>query len=95
MGYCNSCEQKDDTRFWRWDEVPSTDEPTAIAPVSAESRRAEPGSLQARDFPAPIVAMQTAPSAPDPGGVAAALQLLGQPDLFRDITGLAANQAAP
>ena len=93
-GYCNSCEQKDDTRFWRWDEVPSTDEPTAIAPVSAESRRAEPGSLQARDFPAPIVAMQTAPSAPDPGGVAAALQLLGRPDLFRDVTGLAGNQAA-
>ena len=36
--------------------------------------------------------MQNAPAAPDPQGLAAALQLLSNPNLFRDITGLEANQ---
>ncbi len=92
MGACNSCEEKDDSRFWRFEESPCGDEPTPILPVSTESRRAEPGSLQPQDLPAPIVNVQNAPAAPDPTGLASALQVLGTANLFRDVTGLAQNQ---
>ena len=36
--------------------------------------------------------MQSAPAAPDPTGLANALNLLGQSGLFKDITGLEGNQ---
>lgn len=92
MGACNSCERKEEERFWRWEESPIPDQPPAILPVSTETRRAEPPDLTAKDFPTPIVAMQNAPAAPDPTGLGAALQLLGTPNLFKDITGLEGNQ---
>ncbi len=92
MGACNSCEVKEEERFWRWEESPIPDSPTAISPLSTESRRAEPPNLTAKDFPAPIIAMQSAPAAPDPTGLAAAMQLLGTPNLFKDITGLEGTQ---
>jgi hypothetical protein len=92
MGSCNSCETKDDTRFWRFEESPCGDEPTAIQPIGTDSRRAEPGDLQAKDFPAPMINLQNVPAAPDPTGLTAALQLLGAPNLFKDITGLEGNQ---
>ena len=28
MGSCNSCEQKDETRYWRFEESVGPDEPT-------------------------------------------------------------------
>ncbi|MFN8463944.1 MAG: hypothetical protein U0X20_00275 [Caldilineaceae bacterium] len=92
MGSCNSCEKKDDARFWRFEESPCGDEPTPIQPISTESRRADPGNLQAKDLPAPIVAFQNAPPAPDPTGMASALRLLGLSNLFPNITGLDQNQ---
>ncbi|MHB8809573.1 MAG: helix-hairpin-helix domain-containing protein [Desulfobulbaceae bacterium] len=92
MGACNSCETKDETRFWRWEESPIPDSPPAILPASTESRRAEPPNLQAKDFPAPIIAMQTAPVAPEPAGLAGVLQLLGQSGIFRDMAGLEGTQ---
>ncbi len=93
MGKCNSCEVIDETRHWRFTEVPCGDSPTAIQPISTDSRRTDPGNLQPKDFPASIINLQTAPSAPDPTGLAAAYELLGKGDAFRDITGLAGTQA--
>lgn len=92
MGACNSCEFKEEERFWRWEESPIPDSPAAILPVSTESRRAEPPDLTAKDFPTPIINLQNAPAAPDPTGLSAALQLLGTPNLFKDITGLEGTQ---
>jgi hypothetical protein len=92
MGACNSCEEKDDTRFWRFEESPCGDEPTAIQMPSTDSRRSDPPNLQAKDFPNPMINIQNAPNAPDPSGLAAALGVLGKADLFRDITGLDQNQ---
>ena len=92
MGACNSCEVKEEERFWRWEESPIPDNPPAILPTSTDTRRAEPPDLEAKDFPAPIIAMQNAPAAPDPTGLAGALNLLGQSGLFKDITGLEGNQ---
>ena len=92
MGSCNSCEKKDDTRFWRFEESPSGDEPTAIQSPATDSRRAEPGNLSASPFPSPIINLQAAPSAPDPTGLGSALQVLGTPNLFRDASGLEQTQ---
>jgi hypothetical protein len=92
MGSCNSCEEKDDTRFWRFEESPCPGEPTPIQPVSTDTRRAEPPDMTAKDLPAPIINLQNAPALPDPTGLGAALQVLGTPNLFRDITGLEGNQ---
>ncbi|MEV0387471.1 papain-like cysteine protease family protein [Nonomuraea sp. NPDC050643] len=92
-GACNSCEVIDDTRFWRWEEAPIPGEPADILPLSTLTRRTAPAGVTADDFPAPIVRMQSTPRAPDPTGLAAALSLIGTPNLFRDITGLDLTQA--
>ena len=92
MGACNSCERKEEERFWRWEESPIPDNPPAILPVSTESRATQPPDLTAKDFPSPIIAMQNAPAAPDPTGLASAMTLIGQSGLFKDITGLEGNQ---
>ncbi|HAS45053.1 MAG TPA: hypothetical protein DCS93_31515 [Microscillaceae bacterium] len=93
QGACNSCEKIDESRHWRFTEVPCGDEPTAIQPISTDSRYVDPGNLQAKDLPPNIVNFQNVPAAPDPTGLNAALNVLSNPDLFRDITGLDANQA--
>lgn len=91
MGDCNACEEIDDTRFWRWDEVP-IDEPPALDVAALASRRTEPVYGSATPFPTPIVGMQTPPQAPDAAGVKAALDALAK-SAFTDITGLAGTQA--
>jgi hypothetical protein len=94
MGACNSCEKKDETRFWRWEESPNPDEPTLINPIQTGTpQRSDPGDLKATPFPAPMINIQNAPAAPDPGStLGGALGLLGKSDLFRDITGLEQTQ---
>ena len=92
MGACNSCEFKEEDRFWRWQEAPIPLSPTSIQPVSTDSRRADAPPLKPSELPAPIVNLQNAPAAPDPTGLGAALQLLGQANAFKDITGLEGNQ---
>lgn len=92
MGDCNSSEEIDDSRFWRWEQVPCPDDPTPIAPVSTESLATPAPDLTPKDFPAPIVNIQNAPAAPAPTDLGAALQVLGNADAFRDITGLTQNQ---
>jgi hypothetical protein len=91
MGACNSCEKIDDTRFWKWEEHP-IDEPTQIIPIDTSSRVKDAQDLTAKDFPSPMINIQNAPSAPDPVGIASALQLLGKSDIFKDLTGLDQNQ---
>ena len=91
MGDCNACEEIDDSRFWRWDEVP-IDEPPPLDVTALASRRSDPGYGSPTPFPAPIVGMQTAPQAPDPAGIRAALDTIAKSS-FTDITGLAGTQA--
>lgn len=92
LGTCNSCEEKDETRFWRFEESPCPGEPTPIQPPGTDSRRAEPGSLQPTPFPSPMINLQNAAPAPDPTGLAAALQALTAVSPFRDLAGLDQNQ---
>lgn len=93
MGKCNSCEEIDDSRHWRFADVPCDAKPTAIDSVSTSSRRSDVSNLQVKDLPSSIIAMQTAPAAPDPTGLGAAFNLLGKSDVFKDMTGLAGTQA--
>lgn len=93
MGKCNSCEEIDDSRHWRFSEAPCNTKPTAIETVSTTSRRSDAGNLQVKDLPSNIIAMQTAPSSPDPTGLSAAFSLLSKGDIFKDMTGLAGTQA--
>jgi hypothetical protein len=91
MGKCNSCEKKEEDRFWRWTEAPIPDSPTAIQPINTDSRRAQPLDTDPTQFPNPMIQIQNAPAVPDPSGFAALGQLLANPN-FENITGLDANQ---
>ena len=93
MGSCNSCEFIEDNRFWRWEDEPITDDPTEIGATSTATRRQTPPDTKLTEFPAPVVAIQNAPDAPDPTSLSAITGLLGQQSLFKDISGLAENQA--
>lgn len=91
-GRCNSCEKKDEERFWRWEESPIPDSPTAINPITAPVPQVTQPNLTAKDFPTPIISLQNGPTLPDPQGFGALATLLGNPNLFRDLTGLSENQ---
>ncbi|KFE68714.1 hypothetical protein DB31_7951 [Hyalangium minutum] len=90
-GACNACERIDDTRFWRWEQSP-IDEPTAINPVSTDSRYQAPQDTKPSPLAQPVVNIQNAPAAPDPTGVGALLTALGQASPFANLTGLDQNQ---
>ena len=93
LGKCNSCEIIDDTRFWRFEEEPIPDKPTSIEALSTDSRRRTPPTLAPDALADPLVRYQNLPEAPDPTGLAAAFKTLGTAGIFKDITGLAMNQA--
>jgi hypothetical protein len=93
MGKCNSCEKKDESRFWRWEESPIPDSPTTINPFTLPTpQNIQPNNLQPKDFPAPIINLQNGPALPDPQGFGSLVTLLSNPNLFKDITGLTENQ---
>ena len=94
MGACNACETWDERRYWKWEEHPIPEEPTAIGTIPTQApQRTEPGPLTPTPFPTPLINIQNAPAAPEPGAtVAGTLGLLGKPGLFTDITGLDQTQ---
>lgn len=90
-GTCNSCEVIEEDRFWRWSEYPLPDSPPAIASLSTDSRYAAATGLSPTPYPDALIKYQTVPDAPNPTGMAAALDVLGK-DVFKDLTGLSQNQ---
>ena len=56
MGSCNSCEDIDDSKNWRWEESPIDDVPAPTADTA--SRRVEVGGLTPTQPPAPIISQQ-------------------------------------
>jgi hypothetical protein len=91
LGKCTACEEKDDSRFWRWEESRLPDDPPKIEDLSLASRRGTPAAPTPDEFPEAIVQLQTAPKAPEPTTLDAALRLIGTPNLFRDLTGVQLN----
>lgn len=92
MGRCNSCEIKDEQRFWRWEESPIPDSPTAINAVTVPTPKPSDAPLTVNPFSQPIIALQNGPQLPDPQGFGALTSLLANPNLFRDLSGLSENQ---
>jgi hypothetical protein len=92
-GNCDACEPVQDNTSQDWNKF-TTDEPTPIAQVVAPTPTVTDWKAAFKDFATPIVNIQNAPAVPAPGaGLAGLSQLLGKSDVFRDVTGLDANQA--
>jgi N-acetyl-anhydromuramyl-L-alanine amidase AmpD len=85
LSNCTACEERDVTRYWDWTESPCP-EPPEIAPIEAGGRAQEVPEVTPTTFPTPVVNIVNPPSAPDPTGLAAALTLLGTPNIFRDMS---------
>jgi hypothetical protein len=85
LGQCNSCEVKDVTRFWDWSKSPcpcSAPDITNIQPGS----RAQGVDTRPSPLTSPVLNIVNPPSAPDPTGMAAGLNLLGTAEIFRDMS---------
>lgn len=88
MGACNSCEKIDNSRFWKWEEHPIPDSPTAIGTIDSGSRYQSAGDLTAKDFAQALISLKDPLNAPDPTGLNTALNNIVKGDSFRDLTNL-------
>lgn len=88
LGHCSACETIDDTRFWDWQKSPIPESAPVITDITAASRAVNVIPAAGPQFPAPVLTIQTAPSEPDPTGLAAILTAITKPDIFRDMSGL-------
>jgi Carbohydrate-binding module family 5/12 len=86
LGHCNACEVRDVSRFWQWEQSPC-EQPPQISDITP-GPRGQPETPQPTPLPAPVVQIAQAPAEPDPVGLAAALKLLGTPNISRDMSGL-------
>lgn len=86
LSHCNACEVRDVTRFWKWDESPC-EKPPSLEGITPGPRGQTP-SITPTTLPSPVVQVNQPPAAPDPVGLVAALNLLGQPNIFRDMSGM-------
>jgi hypothetical protein len=88
LANCNACEEIDATRYWDWQQSPCDCDPPQINPLTAGSRdRATSATPSA--VPGSTVGVVTPEAAPAPTGLANVLNLLGQSNLFRDMSGRA------
>jgi hypothetical protein len=85
LGHCPSAEEINPILFTDWASSPCPDKATAINPVDTGSRAQAP-SLTPSQLPNPVVNIVNPPAAPDPMGLAAALKVLGTPNIFRDMS---------
>lgn len=85
LSNCTACEQRDITRFWNWNESPCPEKPPDITQITP-GPKGQATTVQPVTLPNPVVQVMNAPSEPDPTGLAAALKVLGTPDIFRDMS---------
>ena len=92
IGQCDSCEKVKPDSSQDWSKF-ATDEPTSINPVQPVVPTTTDYKPQTKDFAAPMINLQNAPTIPDPGaGLKGITDLLGKSGIFADATGLAGNQ---
>lgn len=89
LGHCNASEEIDDTRFWDWQQSPIPHFAPDIAPATPVTPQPQQPNLAPTPFPQSLVNIVNPPAAPDPTGLAAALNVLGTPNIFRDMSGRA------
>lgn len=85
-GHCNSCEMRDITRMWDW-TLMTTEEPPQISGIVPGPSGQAP-NLSPAQLPSNVIQITQPQAAPDPVGLAAALGVIGKPDIFRDMSGL-------
>lgn len=88
LGHCNISEEIDNTRFWDWQTSPipiQAPDISAVQPVTPTPQQ-QPGATPTA-FPSSLVNIVNPSAAPDPVGLAAALNVLGTPNIFRDMSG--------
>ncbi|RUL78249.1 papain-like cysteine protease family protein [Dyella choica] len=91
-GQCDACEDEEDNTSQDWTKF-TTDEPTQISPLTPPVPTVTDWKAAYKDFAPPIVNIQNAPATPAPGvGLAGITDLLGKSGIFKDVTGLDANQ---
>ncbi|OAI10634.1 hypothetical protein A1507_21575 [Methylomonas koyamae] len=89
LGHCNASEEIDNTRFWKWDEHAIPHMAPDIAAIQAGQHQLKDMALQPTPFPQSMVNIVNPPAAPDPTGLAAAMNVLATPNIFRDMSGRA------
>jgi peptidoglycan hydrolase-like protein with peptidoglycan-binding domain len=92
LGSCNACEVRDVTRFWQWEEHPCGSQAPTIEGITPGPSGA-PTQVTPTTLPTPVVQITNVPTAPDPTGLSAGLELLGTANLFRDMSGMSSVQA--
>lgn len=85
LGHCNAAEVIDNTRFWDWQKSPDPDKAPGIADVSTNTREVTVSTTPTA-FPTSVVSIQQPPAAPDPVALAAAMKVLGQGNIFTDMS---------
>jgi hypothetical protein len=86
LGHCNASEFIDPMRFWDWQTSPIPHQAPDIAPVDTGSRAKDVEGLKPTAFPNSLVNIVNPQALPDPTGLAAALKVLGTPEIFRDMS---------
>lgn len=86
MGHCNSCEKRDVTRNSDWTEM-TVETPPDIGGITPGPKGVAP-SITPGQLPANVIQITQPQAAPDPTGLANALNVLKTADIFRDMSGL-------
>ena len=89
LGHCNASEEIDPNRFWDWQQSPIPHSAPEIAAIEAGKHTVNNPNLQSTPFPQPIVNIVNPPNAPDPTGLASAMNVLATSNIFRDMSGRA------
>lgn len=84
LSCCNATEKRDVERFIDPDQScqKSAPEITGITPAS----RVQGSDTRPTDFATPLINLQNAPAVPNPNGMTSALNVMGTPDIFRDLS---------
>jgi|GEM_PF-3126842 len=89
LGHCNASEEIDNTRFWDWQKSPIPHSAPEIAAIAAGKHTINNLDLKSTPFPQSLVNIVNPPNAPDPTGLASAMNVLATSNLFRDMSGRA------
>ena len=94
QGACNACEKIETDRLQDWNRFPNTDEPTPIAPITHADtdRHGLAGGLQGVRLADGQHPERAGAAGAGRGLAGARPKLLGKSGVFKDITGLDANQ---
>jgi Papain-like cysteine protease AvrRpt2 len=92
QGQCGACEKVEENTSQDWAKF-TTDEPTSVLPVTTPVPTITDWKAAFKEFAPPLINIQNTPAMPAPGaGLGGLQELLGKSGVFKDITGLDANQ---